>query len=136
MALVDLINQVSTDQPAAQSRKSEPGMDDLLQLLAARLKNQEPSDPLKNQDFITQLAQFTSLELMVKLNRNLEQMNYLHSLTQAAAFIGKKVFWYDAGGAKQDGIVSSVGVVNGLPTLTVGDKQVSVSGIFAIAGGT
>ena len=136
MALVDLINQVSADQLSSTTQSSTLGKDDFLKLLVTQLKNQDPLDPVKNADFLAQLAQFTSLEQMTNLNKNFEQLNTMQMLTQAAALIGKNVAWYDADGNVQSGAVSSVEIIDGAPTLMVGDTQVAVSDIFAIANGT
>ena len=133
MALVDLINQVSADQLNTVTQTSSSlGKEDFLQLLVAQMKNQDPLDPIKNQDFIAQLAQFNSLEQMMNLNKNFEQLNAMQMLTQAAALIGKGVAWNDSEGNVQSGAVSSVEIIDGVPTLMVGDKQVAVSDIFAI----
>ncbi|MFA6449854.1 MAG: flagellar hook capping FlgD N-terminal domain-containing protein [bacterium] len=133
MSLVDLINQSSADQLTTVTQKSDSlGKEDFLQLLVAQMKNQDPLDPLKNEDFIAQLAQFNSLEQMMNLNKNFEQLNAMQMLTQSAALIGKGVAWYDADGNVQSGGVSSVEIISGIPTLMVGDQQVAVSDIFAI----
>src|SRR5687767_3402018 len=67
-------------------------------LLVSQLKNQDPLAPTDNQAFIAQLAQFSSLEEMQKLNQNilglavLQQSNALMAqLTQSSALIGKQV---------------------------------------------
>ena len=69
--------QVSTT--AAQKQKSE-----FLQLLVAQIKGQDPMNPMDGTQFVTQLAQFTSLEelinirqVMENVDRTMEQQNAL-----------------------------------------------------------
>ena len=44
-------------------------------LLVAQLKNQDPMNPVENQDFIAQLAQFSSLEQLITINEGVENFN-------------------------------------------------------------
>ena len=43
-----------------------------LTLLVAQLKNQDPMNPVENQDFVAQLAQFSSLEQLISINEGVE----------------------------------------------------------------
>ena len=44
-------------------------------LLVAQMKNQDPLNPIENQDFITQLASFSSLEQLITINDGVEKFN-------------------------------------------------------------
>jgi len=44
-------------------------------LLVAQLKNQDPMNPVQNQDFVSQLAQFSSLEQLITMNEGVESFN-------------------------------------------------------------
>jgi len=46
--------------------------DDFLRLLLVQLRNQDPLNPVDNTEFVAQLAQFSSLEQMTQMNKNLE----------------------------------------------------------------
>jgi flagellar basal-body rod modification protein FlgD len=70
------------------------GKDDFLKLMLAQLQAQDPTNPLDAQDFSAQLAQFSSLEQQLAMNKNLEEI----SSNQAAlnnssmiSLIGKSV---------------------------------------------
>ncbi|MBL8027441.1 MAG: hypothetical protein JNL74_13560 [Fibrobacteres bacterium] len=51
------------------------GKDDFLMLLTTQLKYQDPLEPVSNEDYIAQLAQFTSLENSTNMTKSLEDMN-------------------------------------------------------------
>jgi len=74
------------------------GKDDFLELLVAKLSNQDPLDPVQDEDFVAQLAQFSSLEQLSNMNKNLEQdiqWNYMLSQTisntMATSLIGRTI---------------------------------------------
>ena len=52
----------------------ELGRDVFLRLLVSQLESQDPTNPVENEDFVAQLAQFTSLEQTTNINENLESL--------------------------------------------------------------
>ncbi len=74
--------------------KKELGKDDFLHLLTLQLSSQDPLNPMKNEEFIAQLAQFTSLEQLQLVNQNIQsQTMYMQSLNNgfATSLINKKI---------------------------------------------
>ena len=70
------------------------GKDDFLKLLIAQLAAQDPMDPMSSSDFSAQLAQFSGLEQMTNVNKNLEKIYQLEmdsQHTSAINLIGKTV---------------------------------------------
>jgi len=59
-------------QAAAGQAKSDKEV--FLQLLVAQLQNQNPADPSDPIQFITQLAQFTSVEQTIAMRKELESI--------------------------------------------------------------
>ena len=55
-------------------KKAQDQQTQFLQLLVAQLKGQNPLNPLDGTQFVTQLAQFSSLEQLVAINTTLEGM--------------------------------------------------------------
>jgi flagellar basal-body rod modification protein FlgD len=53
---------------------SELGQDSFLKLLVAQMQHQDPLNPQGNQEFIAQLAQFTSLEQLMGVNKALSDL--------------------------------------------------------------
>ncbi len=59
---------------AALPPERELGRDAFLRLLVTQLEHQDPSDPVSNENFIAQLAQFSSLEQLEQINGSLETL--------------------------------------------------------------
>ncbi|MBZ5755673.1 flagellar hook assembly protein FlgD [Pseudomonas sp. S5(2021)] len=70
------------------------GKNEFLELLVAQLNNQNPLEPQENGDFIAQLAQFSTVEGVEKLNSSMETIlsGYQSSQAlQASSLVGRKV---------------------------------------------
>ncbi len=77
----------------------EMGKQDFLTLFTAQLQNQNPLDPVKNEAFVAQLAQFSQLEALTNMQSSLDK--FVTSMSSermlgSAALIGKKVSVSDA----------------------------------------
>ena len=58
---------------SSNSSTKDLGKTEFLKLLVTQLQNQDPMNPVDNQQFIAQLATFSSLEQLMSVNRDLEQ---------------------------------------------------------------
>lgn len=47
---------------------------EFLKLLVAQLQNQDPLSPLQNEEFVAQLATFSSLEQLISINKAVTQL--------------------------------------------------------------
>lgn len=80
--------------PSVQSAGALLDKDDFLRLLITQLRHQNPLNPLDQNQFLSQAAQFTSLEQLQNISKALEDLKAASagaSLTQAAALLGKTV---------------------------------------------
>lgn len=88
-------NSVSSQDTSSISSVLNPkglGKDDFLKLLVAQLKNQDPLAPQDNTQFVSQLAQFSSLEAAMGTNTRLDTLstqNQGMANTEVVALVGK-----------------------------------------------
>ncbi len=86
------------NQNVSETGNANLGKEDFLNLLVTQLRYQDPMEPLKDSDFVAQLAQFSSLEQLSSINTSLgysSELDYLMSQTiantMATTIIGKEV---------------------------------------------
>ncbi|OLU15100.1 MULTISPECIES: flagellar hook assembly protein FlgD [unclassified Pseudomonas] len=87
-----VLDKYQVKQDSTQNK--ELGKDQFLNLLVAQLNNQNPLEPQGNGEFIAQLAQFSTVEGVEKLNSSMETIlsGYQSSQAlQASSLVGRKV---------------------------------------------
>jgi flagellar basal-body rod modification protein FlgD len=104
--------------PSSSTAASSVSLQDFVRILVSQLNNQDPLKPMDNQEFVTQLAQFTSLEQSRQLNQNLEALLSVQSTTQSVGLIGRTVD-VQAGSGLASGPVIQLDFSAGEPRLTV-----------------
>jgi len=114
----------STDASTTKAN-NELGKDDFLQLLVTQLQHQDPLAPMEDKEFISQMAQFTSLEQMKNMNNAVQ-------ITQATSYIGKQVTWADSQGTEQTGIVTAIRIVNSEPKVMIGEESIELKKIMSV----
>jgi len=114
--------------------------DEFLQLLVTQLRNQNPLEPVKQENFLAQLAQFSTLEGIEKMNSKFEDqlaiqtdMLKLQQFSQASAMVGRKIA-FEIDGVAGEGRVDSVSVGDILTTVRVGDQTLSIGDVTAVLG--
>lgn len=93
-------------------------LEDFLRVLTTQLTYQDPLKPLDNQEFMAQLAQFTSLEQTQQLNRKIEVLIGNQSALQSVGLIGRTVD-IQASGGNLTGTVRSISFSGDVPVLSV-----------------
>ena len=104
-------------QQAATPQKTNMGQTEFLTLFTTQLKNQDPTDPVKNEAFVAQLAQFSQLEATTSMKDSMNSMVSSMSndrMLGAASLMGKQVAVPDGPVMVTDTTVSQ-GTIN-LPT--------------------
>jgi len=95
MEIQGLASAVSAlETSGSTSRSTDVSKDQFLKLLVAQLSNQDPLNPQDGAAFVTQLAQFSSLEQLISIRQAMEAQNELfqqlsQSAAQAAALKGQ-----------------------------------------------
>jgi len=101
-----------TAGPTPASGLSGLESEDFFRILVSELKQQDPFEPAKTADMISQVSQIRSIELSGQLTKTLEQMTRQQRVSGAGELIGKYVM---ATFSAPDGSVAMIeGVVTGV----------------------
>ncbi len=95
-----------TNTVNGRTASQQLGKDDFLKLLLTQLTNQDPTSPMEDTQFISQMAQFSSLEQMTNMNESFKKMVSVINSSQAASTLGKSVE-IDIGDSTAKGMVEA-----------------------------
>lgn len=84
----------ATEPPVGPLEPSQPrtlptnpsgmGRDEFLKMLVAQLKNQDPLNPMDGKDMAAQLAQFSTVEQLIAMNKSMDEVTASSEATAAA----------------------------------------------------
>lgn len=94
----DIINKATgrkvKDGVFKEGPHNQMGKDEFLKLLTFQMQNQDPMNPMEQNKFTGELAQFSQLEQLSNLNKKFDEGNQTQALQDkfyAASFVGKKI---------------------------------------------
>ena len=90
------LTPIASDAPSPSQGqpKRTLGRDDFLRLLLTQLEHQDPLNPLKGTEFTAQLAQFSSLDQLIRIQEGLSSLVEVQELgmrVQALGLMGQEV---------------------------------------------
>ncbi|HEX4009225.1 MAG TPA: flagellar hook capping FlgD N-terminal domain-containing protein [Solirubrobacteraceae bacterium] len=116
----------STLTPSTQNSADSTsglGENDFLQLMMDQLQNQNPLSPDDPTQYLSELAQFSSLETETNIASNTSTANNQGSAATALALLGHTVDYTDSNGQSASGTVSKIDFTSTTgPTLTIGSE--------------
>lgn len=126
------------NRPAEKPKAgNDMGKDEFMKLLIAQLKHQDPLSPMDDKEFISQQAQFSSLEQMTNLNRNFEAFIKSMSSDRSAMAVSYLGTWVNLSAPEEpEGVVSGqvkeVRFKDGAPMLVVNDKEWPLTSLTSV----
>ena len=124
-SLLQNVSRYEDVKEAAKKTKEDMGKQEFLTLFTAQLQNQNPLEPVKNEAFVAQLAQFSQLEALTNMQGSLDKFVTSMSgerMLGSASLIGKKVAVTDTPTQ-----LTSGGVIDGSIDLPMGASGIQVS---------
>lgn len=114
-------NAPSLSANQAAENNSQLKMDDFLQLLTSQITNQDPLEPMKDTEFISQMANIASLEQMQQFTQGFSKFADSHGEMLAQSYLGNHV-------KINNGIKEISGRVDAVEKLEDGSIRLEVAG--------
>ena len=107
--------------------------DQFLTLLVTQLQNQDPIEPVKQENFIAQLAQFSTVEGIEELNVQFADVLYSQQVLNGFGLVDKHVSYLLPGDAEpRQGHVDEVFIEDGRISVVVGEDTVPVNQVIGV----
>ena len=149
-AITESMYLINKQRDQRQTGPDTMGKDAFMKILIAQLQNQDPTNPMKDNEFIAQMAQFSSLEQTMNLASAFEKFAEAQNqsqLIQYNQFVGKNVKWHEISDKKDEagkpivnegtGIIQSAKFVNGSVVFTMADgKELTPGNISEVLNGS
>ncbi len=121
-------------QPANNSMK-DLGSDTFLKLLITQMRYQDPfSGGGDMGDFMTQVAQFTTMERLIQLQKTVENFAVQQAHSQALGMLNRTVEVKTGDGTEVRGEVTAVRLQGGSPLLTVNGREYPIGSVSMVSG--
>lgn len=108
----------SVGATSAGMQSNSLNVQDFLKILTTQLTYQDPLKPMDNQQFMAQMAQFTTLQQTQEMNEKLGILLGNQAALQSVGLIGRQVD-LNLGGSVLSGTVTSLSLAGDSPQITV-----------------
>lgn len=111
----------------AKTKKSGTELDQnqFLQLMIAQMKNQDPSKPMDPSQFMSQLAQFSTVTGIQSMNESISGLS--QSLLSSQVLSGTNLVGHDVLAQASTGMLSEGGTINGEVDVPAGAKTLKLN---------
>lgn len=108
--------------------------EDFLKLMIEELVNQDPLNPMKNEDLLAQVSQIKNMETLSNLDQTMRKMTFQDGLSAAAALLGRLVNGISTAGENVSGLVAKVTASNarGVMLVTAEGIEIPVSQVTEV----
>jgi len=121
------------DDPSSAGKKMDLQFDQFIKILVGELSNQDPTNPVDNAQFLTQLSTLQNLETMSRLEDSLGAFMKYQKVSSAAVLIGHEVSFINSEtGEPVTGLVEKVVLTEGNVTLVVDGINVAFENVHEI----
>jgi len=127
---ISLVDASSVSEPGKQA--SALNSDAFMSMLLAQMRNQNPFEPMKDNEMMVQMAQMNSVQELQKMGVSLSEMNQTNQLLSGTGMMGKLVSYADEEGNLVDALIDAITVDNSEVLLSSGETTIRLSDILQV----
>ncbi len=106
---------------------------DFLNLLVTQMTSQDPLNPMTNQDMLSQMVQFSTLQGNTAMQSTLAGMQSGQAFSEANSMVGRQVnLLTDSNGDTTQGVVSGVDLSSGTPLIIVNGQSYGLNQVISV----
>ncbi len=134
MTGVEMMQPGAGTDPSQRLTDQMAETDQFMNLLLEQLKHQDPMDPMNNDQFISQMAELTTVERLGAISKSIESLARENSTNQYLGLLGANVS-IDSVDSEQPvtGIVDSVRFTEDGAQVVIDGKRINSSDILEIS---
>jgi len=126
-------NSATTTDAFTSAASQTLSEQDFLNLLVTQMTSQDPMNPMTNQDMLSQMVQFSTLQGNTSMQSTLAGMQSGQTFSEANSLIGQQVnLQTDANGNTTQGVVSGIDLSSGTPQIVVNGQSYNLGQVLAI----
>jgi flagellar basal-body rod modification protein FlgD len=121
------------ETPVSKLPQQTLGQADFLKLLVAQLSSQDPLNPVKDTDFLGQMAQFSTLQQTQAMQKDIASLQASQAAMQAQSLLGRTVQVQSAHETPVTGVVSAIGMEAGKPSVIVNGQAYDLGEVLMVS---
>jgi flagellar basal-body rod modification protein FlgD len=124
----------TADTSTQGTATAKAGNNDFMMMLLAQLTHQNPLEPMKDSEMMTQYASLNSVQELQNIRGMMTTISQGSQIGYAASLIGKVAKVNKADGSQMEGEVKSVTVESGKVMLQIGTEKAPIENVVEIKG--
>lgn len=109
--------------------------DDFMKMLITQLQNQDPLEPMGNDEILNQISTMRGLQSNIELGDAMKAITSNQQLATAAGFIGRSVTGTDSTNQPVTGIASRALLRDGKAYVAVGEVEIPLANVTGVEEG-
>lgn len=126
---------VGSNSSTTSAKKSAYDLktEDFIKMMITQLQNQDPTEPVKNEELLAQMSQISQLQSSTTLTSTLQGLTLQNQIGSASSLIGKVVKGLDSEDDPVTGLVTSIKVAGDKVNLQLDNgKQLQLTRVTEI----